>query len=170
MKTSLLALTLTALVAVSASPASAQSRAEEDRWEAAQRRFDNERALYQRERERYEAAVRRDEEYRRDDYRSGDDYSRYETDYDAARDYRDGPQYRERVLTAEDEVYRGSDGRYYCRRSDGTTGLIIGGAVGGILGNVIDGGRRRTGGTLIGGALGALLGRGIERNQPVRCR
>ena len=73
------------------------------------------------------------------------------------------------MLTAEDEVYRGSDGRYYCRRPDGTTGLILGGAGGAVLGNVIDGGGSRTAGTLIGGALGALLGREVERSQ-VRCR
>ena len=29
------------------------------------------------------------------------------------------------------------DGRYYCRRSDGTTGLIVGGIAGGVLGNII---------------------------------
>lgn len=168
MKTSLFAFTHAAVAAVSAVPAAAQSPADEDRWEAAQRRFENERALFERERARYENAVNRDENYRRDDYRSDD--RNFETDYDAARYYRDDPRYRERVLTERDEVFRGSDGRYYCRRSDGTTGLIIGGAVGGILGNVIDGGRRRTGGTLIGGALGALLGRSVERNQEVRCR
>ena len=33
-----------------------------------------------------------------------------------------------RVLSANDRVYLGRDNRYYCRRSDGTTGLIIGGA------------------------------------------
>jgi outer membrane lipoprotein SlyB len=68
-------------------------------------------------------------------------------------------------------VYRGNDGRYYCKRSDGTTGLILGAAGGGILGNVIDGGRSRTVGTLIGGALGALAGRSVEQNQSqIRCR
>ena len=36
-----------------------------------------------------------------------------------------------------DRVYRGNDGRYYCRRSDGTTGLLIGAGVGGLLGNTI---------------------------------
>ena len=73
------------------------------------------------------------------------------------------------MLSADDQVYRGSDGRYYCKRSDGTTGLIIGAASGGILGNIIDGGRHRTAGTLIGGALGALAGKSIDQNQ-VRCR
>jgi hypothetical protein len=97
----------------------------------------------------------------------------YATDYDASRYYRDDPRYQERRLGSNDEVYRGSDGRYYCKRSDGTTGLIVGGVGGALLGNVIDGGRHRTGGTLIGGALGALLGRSVEQNQSqsdVRCR
>lgn len=164
MKKSIIAAALAAtILAVGAAPAAAQSRADEERWRAAQRRFDQERAIYERERDRYEAA-RRDYGYRDDGY---DD--RYATDWDAARYYRDDPRYRERVLTAEDQVFRGSDGRYYCRRSDGTAGLIIGGATGGLLGNVIDGGRNRAAGTLIGGALGALLGREVERQQ-VRCR
>jgi len=99
-----------------------------------------------------------------------DDRDRFATDYDAARDYRDDPRYGERRLSEQDYVYRGSDGRYYCKRSDGTTGLIIGAAGGGILGNVIDGGRHRTAGTLVGGALGALLGRSVDQNSDVRCR
>ena len=99
------------------------------------------------------------------------DYSRYRTNYDARRYYRDDPRYQERVLSSNDEVYRGSDGRYYCKRNDGTTGLIVGGAGGALLGNVIDGGHNRLGGTLIGGALGALLGQQIDRsNSEVRCR
>ena len=168
-----LALMALAAAAAFAAPASAQTRADEARWDAAQERFDRERAIYERERDRYEEAVRRSPyggRYRDDDYRDGDYDSRYETDYDAARDYRDDPRYHERVLTADDQVYRGSDGRYYCRRSDGTTGLIVGGAAGGVLGNVIDGGRHRGAGTLIGGALGALLGREVQRSQQLRCR
>jgi hypothetical protein len=98
------------------------------------------------------------------------DPSRFTTSYDAQRYYRDGPQYSERRLSDADEVYRGSDGRYYCKRSDGTTGLIVGGAVGGVLGNVIDGGHNRVAGTLVGGALGALLGRSVEQNSDIRCR
>jgi hypothetical protein len=98
------------------------------------------------------------------------DMSRFTTTYDAQRYYRDGPQYSERRLTDSDEVYRGSDGRYYCKRNDGTTGLIVGGAGGALIGNVLDGGRNRTAGTLIGGAVGALLGRSIDQNSDIRCR
>jgi hypothetical protein len=104
-------------------------------------------------------------------YGYNDNRDRFVTDYDAARYYRDDPRYRERVLTSNDEVYRGSDGRYYCKRSDGTTGLIVGGAGGALLGNVIDGGGNRLAGTLIGGALGALLGKTVDQNNSeVRCR
>lgn len=91
-------------------------------------------------------------------------------DWDASRDYRRG-KYRERRLSREDQVYRGRDGRSYCKRNDGTTGLIAGGAAGGILGNVIDGGHSRIVGTLLGGAVGALAGKAIDQNQAqVRCR
>jgi len=93
------------------------------------------------------------------------------TDYDAYRYYRDDPRYTERRLGANDEIYRGSDGRYYCKRNDGTTGLVIGAVGGAALGNVIDGGRDRVAGTLIGGALGAFLGKTVDQNQSdVRCR
>ena len=94
---------------------------------------------------------------------------RYATDYDAAHYYRDG-NYSERRLSSADEVYRGSDGRYYCKRNDGTTGLIVGAAGGGLLGNIIDGGHNRVAGTLIGGALGALAGKSIDQNSDIRCR
>ncbi|MBO9575625.1 MAG: glycine zipper 2TM domain-containing protein [Sphingobium sp.] len=108
--------------------------------------------------------------YGRPSYRDAPD--RYVTQYDASRYYRDDPRYTERRLTSEDEVYRGSDGRYYCKRSDGTTGLIVGAAGGAILGNVIDGGHQRAAGTLIGGALGAILGQQIDKNSSndIRCR
>ena len=178
MRSRILALALAALPALAltaASPAMAQSRADEDRFRAASQRFDNEIAVYQRERDRYIAARARGPyggSYGappRDYGYGGRDP--YVTDYDATRYYRDDPRYRERVLTAEDEVYRGSDGRYYCRRNDGTTGLIVGAGAGALLGNAIDGGRNRAAGTLVGGALGAILGRSVEQSQQdVRCR
>ena len=88
--------------------------------------------------------------------------------YDAARSYRPGG-YRERRLTRYDRIYRGYDGRYYCRRSDGTTGLIIGGVLGGVLGNAIADGHSSTLATLLGAGGGALLGRSIDRGN-IRCR
>ena len=69
-------------------------------------------------------------------------------------------------------TWRGRDGRYYCRRSNGTTGLIVGGAAGALVGRAIDGGRHRTTGTIIGAVAGALAGREIQRSgdNGRRCR
>jgi len=100
------------------------------------------------------------------------DYSRPDPrygGYDPSRYYRDGRYYRERRLSRGDRIYRGNDGRYYCRRSDGTTGLIVGAIAGGLLGNALDGGRSSTLGTILGAGGGALLGRSIDRGE-VRCR
>jgi hypothetical protein len=76
--------------------------------------------------------------------------------------------YQERRLTAHDRIWRGNDGRYYCHRSDGTTGLIVGGAVGALAGRSLAGGGDRTLGTLVGMTGGALLGRAIDRGD-LRC-
>jgi hypothetical protein len=89
--------------------------------------------------------------------------------YLADRYYRDGRYYKERRLSRNDRVYRGGNGQYYCRRPDGTTGLIVGGVAGGLLGNALDNGRSSTLGTLLGAGAGALLGREIDRGG-VRCR
>ena len=174
----LLALATTTAGLAVAAPAGAQTRADDTRFAAAQDRMDRELALFRAESDRYRAARNnnrggyRDQNYNNGQYNNGQyNDERVETGYEPSRYYRDDPRYQERVLAADDRVYRGNDGRYYCRRSDGTTGLIIGAAGGGILGNVIDGGRSRTVGTLLGAAIGGLAGRAVERNQAeVRCR
>lgn len=89
--------------------------------------------------------------------------------YDPSRYYRDDPRYAERRLGPNDRIYRGSDGRYYCRRPDGTTGLIIGGIAGGVLGNVIAPDGSETLGTILGALAGAAIGREIDRDN-IRCR
>lgn len=83
---------------------------------------------------------------------------------------RQGRYIQPRALRANDRVWRGEDGRYYCRRDNGTTGLIIGGAAGALLGREIDGGRSRTLGTILGAAGGALLGREIDKSRGLKCR
>lgn len=172
----LTALAATCCIALT-SPAMAQTRADENRFQQAQARFDSELQNFRAEYDRYVQARSRGGQgsYRDapDRYNNQGAYNdeRIENGYEPSRYYRDGPNYQERVLSNDDRVYRGNDGRYYCKRSDGTTGLIIGAAGGGILGNVIDGGRSRTVGTLIGGALGALAGKSIDQQQSqVRCR
>lgn len=72
-------------------------------------------------------------------------------------------------LRDDSRVWRGDDGRYYCKRDDGTTGLIIGAAVGGLAGNEIAGRGDKTLGLILGAAGGALLGREIDRSN-YRCR
>ena len=177
MKRTILALALATapVVTLGVAPAAhAQTRADEIRWQEAQRRFDSERAIYERERARYEDARR----YGRGGYGRGSGYGgddRYSwrggsADWDAYRYYHDDPRYEERALGANDEVYRGSDGRYYCRRSDGTTGLVVGAGVGALVGRGIDTRGERTTGTVVGGVLGALIGREVERSRDIRCR
>ena len=163
-------------------PVVAQSAQDDARFAAAQARLDNEMRVFRQEFDRYRSLRSRGGNsgpYRRApepgyDNRGGYDQApgdRDEGNYDPSRYYRVGPNYQERVLSADDRVYSGSDGRYYCKRSDGTTGLIVGAAGGGILGNVIDGGRSRTVGTLLGAAFGAVAGRAVDQNNSqVRCR
>ncbi|PZU10146.1 glycine zipper 2TM domain-containing protein [Sphingomonas sp.] len=156
-----------------ATPAVAQSPAAvEQRWADAQRRYQIETDRYYAERDLYYASRRGG--YRQAPpppgaYGAGYDDDRYDPNFDPARHYRPGD--REQVLSSDDRVYAGNDGRYYCKRSDGTTGLIVGGAAGGVLGNVIDGGHSRTAGTLIGAAIGALAGKAVDQNQQqIKCR
>lgn len=66
-------------------------------------------------------------------------------------------------------AWRGRDGRYYCQKDNGTTGLLIGAAVGGLVGNEVAGRRDKTIGTLLGAVGGAFLGREIDKGE-VRCR
>lgn len=89
--------------------------------------------------------------------------------YYADRYYRDDRSYRERRLSRDERVYRGQDGRYYCRRSDGTTGLIVGGVAGGVLGNLIAPGGSELLGTVLGAAAGAAAGSAIDKSE-TRCR
>jgi hypothetical protein len=68
------------------------------------------------------------------------------------------------------QTWRGEDGRLYCKRPNGTTGLIVGGAAGLFAGRAVDTRGSRTTGTVLGGAIGALLGRQVERSLGRRCR
>lgn len=85
-------------------------------------------------------------------------------------DYRRGYGYgnRDRYYRG-DRHYRGNDRRYDCRRSSGTTGLLVGGAAGALAGRAIDTRGDRATGTVLGAAAGALLGREVDRGGS-RCR
>jgi hypothetical protein len=81
--------------------------------------------------------------------------------------YRKG-NYRERRLSRDEQIYRGRDGRYYCKRKDGTTGLIIGGVAGGVLGHEIAPGGSKTVGAVLGAVAGGLLGKSLDDG--IKCR
>jgi uncharacterized protein YcfJ len=66
--------------------------------------------------------------------------------------------------------WNGRDGQRYCTRNNGTTGLIVGGVGGALLGRAIDTHGDRAVGTIGGAALGALAGREIDRGGSRRCR
>ena len=76
--------------------------------------------------------------------------------------YRQQERY-DRRLSRNDRIWRGNDGRYRCRRDDGTAGLVIGGALGAIAGSEVAGRQNRTIGAIVGALGGGLLGRQIDR-------
>ena len=130
-----------------------------DRWEDDRgRRHDGRYGGYDRDRDRVVIINRYD--YNRPDPR----YRGYYAD----RYYRTNG-YRPIRVTRDMRIYRGYDGRYYCRRSDGTTGLIIGALVGGVIGDRLDRGHSSILGAVLGASAGGLLGRELDRGEIV-CR
>lgn len=103
-----------------------------------------------------------------DDRWQGDRGGNHGGQWDPAQHYREhgGNRGGGRRLGRNDRIYRGGDGRYYCRRDDGTTGLVIGALAGGLLGNAASG---NTLGTLLGAGGGALLGQAVDRGD-YHCR
>jgi hypothetical protein len=69
---------------------------------------------------------------------------------------------------SDDREWRGKDGRLYCRKSNGTVGLVVGAAGGALLGRAVDTRGERATGTILGAAGGALLGRELVKKR--RCR
>ncbi|MDF7777220.1 glycine zipper 2TM domain-containing protein [Sphingomonas sp. AOB5] len=112
--------------------------------------------------------------------------SRYERDYrdDYRQDYRqdrrdDRRQDRRYARYYNNQGYysgptwRGRNGENYCRRSDGSTGLLIGAVGGALVGRTIDTRGDRTAGTLLGAVIGGLIGNSIEKDNnrnSYRCR
>lgn len=108
---------------------------------------------------------------RHDDRRDRRDYRRYayRGGYQPQPYYQNYPSNYGEPVYRNTRVWQGDDGRYYCRRSNGTTGLLIGGAAGALLGREVAGRNGdRTLGAILGAAGGALLGRSIDSK--TRCR
>lgn len=167
-------------IAVPASPAIAQPSRQDQSWGDRQRDHDqraNGRSVRHDDRNRVKQQNRREHAVRQQRSNSWSGYNRYDYNrpdprygvYQADRYYRDGRYYQQRRLTNNDRIYRGSNGRYYCRRNDGTTGLIIGMVGGSLLGRAIAPNGSRTLGAILGGGAGALIGRSIGRDG-VHCR
>lgn len=74
-----------------------------------------------------------------------------------------------RRISRNSRMWRGRDGRYYCKRDNGTTGLVIGAGVGALAGHELAGRGDRTLGAILGGAVGAVVGREIDRGS-LSCR
>lgn len=170
-------MTATAIpVGFAAAPADAQGRNERREARECQRELRNADTRREYRQERRECA-RELSQARARDWRT---YNRYDYNrppaggaYYADDYYRDGRYYSERRLSYNDRIYRGRDGRYYCRRNDGTTGLIIGAGVGALVGHSIDDGRSSTLGTILGAVAGGAIGREIDRSdnrRDLRCR
>ena len=160
MRTTTAAALLASLVALHPAPATAQGRDRRDRYEDRSDRRGDRRDRREDRRDR-----REDRRDRRDDR-----YDARNAYWDPVRSYsRDDRRYRPRRLGRNDRIYRGSDNRYYCRRDDGTTGLVIGGITGGVLGHIIAPGGSKTLGTIVGAGAGALVGRAIDDGDVV-CR
>jgi hypothetical protein len=81
---------------------------------------------------------------------------------------RDAPPRETHVVEYNTVIYRDHDGRYYCRHSDGTTGLIVGAALGGVIGNRLAPGKSATLDTLLGAGAGALIGQQLDKGS-VHC-
>ncbi len=130
-------------------PGAAHSAYETDTWQhkgdrGRHRGWDNRRG-HDRDYDRY-----RSDRYRSSGYGSYG-YSQPQRTYYAEPVYRDT------------RVWRGNDGRTYCSRRDGTTGLIVGAAAGALLGRSVDTRGDRTLGTILGAAAGAFIGKEVDR-------
>lgn len=141
-------------VPAAADPPKRWERQHERRWDRDDaRRYNN--SVQRRQADAYRQGLR-DGRRVNHDYR----YDNRRPNYQPAYAYNRGHQ----------NSYRwGRNGRVECRKSDGTTGTIVGALAGGTLGNVIAQQGDKTLGSIIGGTLGAVLGREMDRGN-VSCR
>lgn len=87
-------------------------------------------------------------------------HGRYDDDY--------GRRVYEEPVYRNTRVWEDDNGVVRCRKTDGTIGLIVGGAAGAILGREIDSRGDRSLGTILGAAGGAILGKQVMSR--TRCR
>ena len=74
-----------------------------------------------------------------------------------------------RRISRNTRIWRGNDGRYYCRRDNGTTGMLIGAGVGALAGHELAGSGDKTLGAILGGVIGGALGKAIDSGD-IKCR
>ena len=80
-----------------------------------------------------------------------------------------GRYFEPRRLSNDDRIWRGDDGRYYCRRDNGTPGLLVGGSVDNMVDRRYRDGRERTVGSILEATGSVLFGREINRGG-LKCR
>jgi Ni/Co efflux regulator RcnB len=136
-------------------------------WTDHDRRGDDRRGNDRHDDRRDDHRDGRGDDRRGDDHRgygNGRGYGNRQAMYDSR-----GRYAQPRRIDRNSRVWRGNDGRYYCRRDNGTAGLIIGAGVGALAGNQIAGRGDRTLGAILGGVAGGALGREIDRGG-MQCR
>lgn len=105
----------------------------------------------------------RDDRYERQEARRYERDQRRYARQQQRRNYNNYPANYGEPVHRNTRVWQGNDGRNYCRKSDGTTGLLIGGAAGALLGREVAGRNGdRTLGAILGAAGGALLGKSLD--------
>lgn len=87
--------------------------------------------------------------------------------------FADHDRYERQSRYYDGPVWQDRRGHYRCKRTNGTTGMLVGAASGALVGRAIDTRGERATGTIIGAAVGALLGREVEKglkSKRYRCR
>ncbi|PZU50725.1 MAG: hypothetical protein DI568_02955 [Sphingomonas sp.] len=176
MKTGLAVTAATLVTLGLGSPALADSRWDRDnnrrewqdnrhdkRNDRANDRRDRNNAYNQGYRDGRQVQARQSQQYR------GNSYGWQQPNYNSRYVNNSYPTYRGAAVRGSQPYWWGQNGQVYCRRQDGTAGLLVGALAGGTLGNMIAKQGDKTLGSVIGGTLGAVLGNEIAKGN-ARCR